>query len=109
MADMIMVRLRPRCLIRSNAFSGASNLKPETLRRFFARGPYVPVEVMLASGECLRIPSPEVIITDELLVAVDDKGSLEWVVLEAIAAVRYASSRSGRRGGSSGKGKKGRR
>lgn len=70
------------------------------IRRLVQQRPFKPLVFHLDNGEKQIVNHPEIIITERMIVSVDDYGQLIYIAPEAVNAVRYApSSKSRIRGG----------
>jgi hypothetical protein len=59
------------------------------IRKQLSVRPFKPIEIHLDNGETYVITHPEVIVTDIIIVAVDDNGEVVYIAPEAISAIKY--------------------
>lgn len=71
-------------------------MKTATIRTLVAHRPFRPLEVCLNNGDRYRIGSPEILLTDTDLVALDSDGDFVWVDTDAVAAIKPLRRRNGR-------------
>lgn len=70
------------------------------IRRLVQQRPFKPLVFHLDNGEKQIVNHPEIIVTEMMIVSVDDHGQLIYIAPEAVSAVRYARSTNRRmRGG----------
>jgi len=70
------------------------------IRRLVQQRPFKPLLFQLDNGAKQLVNHPETIVTDIMIVSVDDNGQLIYIAPEAVSAVSYASTsnRGARRG-----------
>jgi hypothetical protein len=70
----------------------------EEIRKHVARRPFKPFIIHMDNDKPHLIPHPEIIVTPNVVVAVDDDGDAVYLAPEAISAITYlkASVRSKR-------------
>ncbi len=70
------------------------------IRRLVQQRPFKPIIFHLDNGEKQLVNHPETIVTEIMIVSVDDNGQLIYIAPEAVSAVRYAPNprRRARRG-----------
>lgn len=70
------------------------------IRRLVQQRPFKPLLFQLDNGEKQLVNHPEIIVTEMMIVSVDNKGQLIYIAPEAVSTVRYApaSKRTARRG-----------
>lgn len=66
------------------------------IRRIVGARPFEPLVFHLDNGETQRINHPEIIVTDVMVIAVDDIGKPVYIAPEAITAIRHAPKASRR-------------
>jgi hypothetical protein len=64
-------------------------MKVEEIRKHLLRRPFRPFLIHLDNGKTHLITHPEVIITEMVVVAVDDEGDAVYLAPEAISAITY--------------------
>ncbi len=72
-------------------------MKVNDIRRLVQQRPFKPLVFHLDNGERQIANHPEIIVTEMMIVLVDDYGQLIYLVPEAVSAVRYAQSSYSRR------------
>lgn len=60
------------------------------IRRLVQQRPFKPLLLQLDNGTKQLVNHPEVIVTEMMIVSVDDDGQLIYIAPEAISTVRYA-------------------
>ena len=60
------------------------------IRRLVQQRPFKPLLFQLDNGAKQLVNHPEVIVTEMMIVSVDDDGQLIYIAPEAISTVRYA-------------------
>ncbi len=78
------------------------------IRKLAQHRPFKPLLFHLDNGAKQLINHPEIIVTEIMIVSVDDDGQLVYIAPEAVSAVSYAptSNRRARRGSKSTKPKR---
>lgn len=72
----------------------------DAIRRFVNARPFKLLVFHCDNGEKQLVNYPEIIVTEMMIVSVDDHGQLIYIAPEAVSAVRYAGSTNHRmRGG----------
>lgn len=72
----------------------------DAIRRFVNARPFKPLVFHLDKGEKQIVNHPKIIVTEMMIVSVDDHGQLIYIAPEAVSAVRYTGSTNRRmRGG----------
>lgn len=71
-------------------------MNASVVRRLVSRRPYRPLVLHTNSGERIRVPSPEIIVTDTYLLSVDETGLPIWIDNNAIATISHARRGNGR-------------
>lgn len=64
----------------------------DAVRRFVNARPFKPLVFHCENGEKHQVNYPEIIVTEMMIVSVDDHGQLIYIAPEAVSAVRYARS-----------------
>ena len=60
------------------------------IRRIVNVRPFEPLVFHLDNGETQRVSLPEIIVTDIMIIGVDEVGKPVYIVPEAITAIRHA-------------------
>ncbi len=60
------------------------------IRRLVQQRPFKPLEFQLDNGTKQLVNHPETIVTEIMIVSVDDNGQLIYIAPEAVSAVSYA-------------------
>jgi hypothetical protein len=71
----------------------------EVIRRVLSDRPFKPIVFHLENGEKQLIKHPEIIVTEAMIVAVDDDGLPVFIKPEAISAIRHPRRTARRRNG----------
>lgn len=61
----------------------------EEIRKHVTRRPFKPFIIHMDNGKTHLIPHPEIIVTESVVVAVDDDGDAVYLAPEAISAITY--------------------
>ncbi|MFQ6116244.1 MAG: hypothetical protein ACE5NG_19475 [bacterium] len=64
------------------------------IRKQFEIRPFKPLEIHLDNGDKYVVTHPEIIITDSIVVAVDEDGEAIYIAPEAISAIKLAEDKS---------------
>lgn len=60
------------------------------IRRLVQQRPFKPLLFQLDNGTKQLVNQPEIIVTEMMIVSVDDKGQLIYIAPEAVSTVSYA-------------------
>jgi hypothetical protein len=69
------------------------------IRKVLSDRPFKPIVFHLENGEKQLIKHPEIIVTDVMIVAVDDDGLPVFIKPEAVSAIRHPRRTTRRRNG----------
>jgi hypothetical protein len=68
----------------------------EEIRKHVIRRPFKPFIIHMDNGKTHLIPHPEIIVTESVVVAVDDDGDAVYLAPEAISAISYMKKAAAR-------------
>jgi hypothetical protein len=63
------------------------------IRKHLKVRPFKPLEIHLDNGDKYIVTHPEVIVTDSIVVAVDEHGEAIYMAPEAISAIKLAEQK----------------
>jgi len=69
----------------------------QEIRRLVSHRPFEPLVFHLDNGQTQVVNHPEIIVTDVMVITVDDYGKPVYIAPEAISAIRHARSTDRRR------------
>jgi hypothetical protein len=69
-------------------------MEVEEIRKHAVRRPFRPFIIHMDNGKTHLIMHPEVIITEKVVVAVDEDGDAVYLAPEAISAITYYNERT---------------
>jgi len=61
----------------------------DEIRKFVRVRPFIPLEVHLDNGERYVVAHPQIILTDVVMVALDEKGETLYIAPEAISSIKH--------------------
>ncbi len=64
-------------------------MEVKEIRQLVSRRPFRPIIFHLENGSSQLISHPEIIITESIVVAVDDEGEAVYITPEAITSITY--------------------
>jgi len=71
----------------------------EVIRKYVSARPFKPLVFHLENGEQQLVKHPEILVTEIVIIAVDDEGLPVIIAPEAISAIHYAPNKPSRPGG----------